>query len=68
MKAAIAMFCGTAALATAVGFGGLDVSPAGGASTTTHPSSPAFGNASVPGGDGVIHHAILTSCISHLDC
>jgi hypothetical protein len=71
MKTAIAMFSGTAALAIAVGFGGLGVSPAGGASTTAHvtapPSSsatPALGKA--PASD--VHHVVLTSCISGLDC
>ena len=70
MKTAIAMFSGTAALAIAVGFGSLGVSPGSGASPTTQPSSsakPALGStARTPAGD--VHRVILTGCIGGLDC
>ncbi len=71
MKTAIATFSGAAALAVAVGFGGLGVSPAGGASPVTHPSASvpsALGTGSAPGGHGEVHHAVLIGCIAGLDC
>ncbi|OBH35814.1 hypothetical protein A5692_11120 [Mycobacterium sp. E342] len=65
IKTAVAVFGGTSAVALAVGFGGVGVGPAGGASApAAHtPSSTA---ATVT--TGGIHVATLASCVSGLDC
>ncbi len=68
IKMAIAVFGGAAAVVLAVGFGGVGVSPMGGASTApTHPSSsvtPARPETAAPG----VHIATLTGCVAGLDC
>jgi hypothetical protein len=61
-KAAIAMFGGATALAVTVGFGGVGVGPAGGASPTTQSVPPAA--AHHPG----VHAATLTGCIPGENC
>jgi hypothetical protein len=62
----IAMFGSAAALAFAVGFGGVGVSPVGNTPTTTHPapSAAAVPAHAAPG----VHYANLTGCVSGLDC
>ncbi|OBH01018.1 MULTISPECIES: hypothetical protein [unclassified Mycobacterium] len=64
IKTAVAVFGGMSAIALAVGFGGVGVDPAGGASApAAHtPSSTA---AATTGGT---HVATLASCVSGLDC
>jgi hypothetical protein len=68
-KMTITTFSGVAALAFAVGFGGLGASPvvpapapAAHASSSVAPAAP---NALAP---SAVHQAILTGCISGLDC
>ncbi|OBK43101.1 hypothetical protein [Mycobacterium sp. 1081908.1] len=72
VKTAIAMFGGTTALALAVGFGGVGVSPVGGApAPTTHASSSvtsAHPDAVAPAGGAGVQAATLASCVSGLDC
>jgi hypothetical protein len=52
----IAMFGSAAALAFAVGFGGVGVSPPGNTpTTTTHPATS-------------VHFATLTGCVAGLNC
>ena len=63
----IAMFGSAAALAFAVGFGGVGVSSLGNTPTTTAHPAPRAAAASVPAAPGV-HYANLTSCIPGLDC
>jgi hypothetical protein len=62
----IAMFGGAAALAFAVGFGGVGVSSLGNTPTTTHsvPSAPAATANAAPG----VHYATLAGCVAGLDC
>ncbi len=71
-RTAVAIFGGAAALALTVGFGGIDLSPAGSASATpTHASSSvtqARPNAATPAPDAGVHTATLTGCIAGLDC
>ncbi|GBG39026.1 hypothetical protein [Mycobacterium montefiorense] len=66
-KMTITTFGAAAALAFAVGFGGLGASPAAAApAPATHaPSSVTPANASAPGS---IHQAVLIACISGLNC
>jgi hypothetical protein len=66
-KMTITTFSGAAALAFAVGFGGLGASPvtpapAAHASSSVAPAAP---NAPAP---SAVHQAILTGCIAGLDC
>lgn len=71
MKTATAMFSGTAALAIAVGLGGLGVSPARSASTTAHVTAPPSSSATPALGKAPaseVHHIVVTSCIAGLDC
>ncbi len=65
IKSAVAVFGGMAALAVTVGFGGVGVSPTGGAAT--HPSSGSTPARTVATGAGA-HLATLASCVSGLDC
>ena len=63
----IALFGGAAALAFAVGFGGIGVSAANslGNTPTTHPAPPA---ASAPAHAAPnVHNATLVACVSGLD-
>jgi hypothetical protein len=61
-----AMFSTAAALAFAVGFGGVGVSSLGDTPTNTHPA-PHAASAPVHTAPGV-HYANLTACVSGLDC
>jgi hypothetical protein len=63
----IAMLGSAAALAFAVGFGGVGVSPLGNTPTTTAHPAPRAAAASAPAAPGV-HYATLTGCIAGLDC
>jgi hypothetical protein len=71
-KATIAMFGGAAALAVAVGFGGVAISQVGGsATTTTHPSTsvtPARPDVDALAGHAGVHPATLTGCIPGANC
>jgi hypothetical protein len=65
------VFGGAAALAMTLGFGGVGVSPIGGASTTaTHqsPGAAAVHPNAAPAAGTVVHTATLTGCVSGLDC
>lgn len=73
-KTALTMFGGAAALAVAVGFGGVAANTVASALPTTLPTTssvtPALPNAATtgsPSGSGV-HIATLTGCVSGLDC
>jgi hypothetical protein len=71
-KTAIKMFGGVAAVAIAVGLGGVGVDALSSTPTTGHLSSqvvpaPAASGSSAGSGSGV-HAATLTGCISGLDC
>jgi hypothetical protein len=66
----IALFGGAAALAFAVGFGGLGVSAANslGNTPTGHPGHPAPPAASAPAHAAPnVHNATLVACVSGLD-
>ncbi|WP_167374025.1 hypothetical protein [Mycobacterium paraffinicum] len=63
MRTAVAVFGGMAAVALAVGFGGLGVSPTGAAAT--HSPSAITSAPSVASGG---HPATLAGCVSGLDC
>jgi hypothetical protein len=66
-KKTIAMFGGAAALAFALGFGGVGVSSLG--SMTTPATQPAPSAAPVPAKAAAgVHFATLTNCVSGLDC
>jgi hypothetical protein len=66
-KKTIAKFGGAAALAFAVGFGGVGANPPGNTTTpTTHPA-PSAAPAPAKPASGV-HTATLTGCIAGLDC
>ena len=70
-KTAVAMFGGAAALALTVGFGGVGVSPVGGGTVTTHPSTsvaPPHRQMVAPAGHAGVHTAILTGCIPRANC
>jgi hypothetical protein len=62
----IAMFGGAAALALAVGFGGVGVSSMGDTPTTAHPA-PRVAAAPAHAAPGV-HYATLAGCVVGLDC
>ncbi|GLE53335.1 hypothetical protein [Mycobacterium montefiorense] len=64
-KMTITTFGAAAALAFAVGFGGLGASPAAAAPATHAPSIVTPANASAPGS---VHQAVLIACISGLNC
>ena len=67
-KKALAMFVGAAALAFAVGFGGVGVSSLDNTTAaTTHPASSVAPAAAQTPASGV-HVATLTGCVSGLDC
>jgi hypothetical protein len=72
VKKAIALFGGTAVLAASVGFVGVGVSPMAAASTpAAHPSPRAavvHPDATAPVGGTDVHSAVLTACVSGLDC
>ena len=63
----IAMFGSAAALAFAVGFGGVGVSSLGNTPTTTAHPAPRAAAAPSTAAPGV-HYANLTSCVAGLDC
>ncbi|WP_156749467.1 hypothetical protein [Mycobacterium sp. E1747] len=63
MRTMVAVFGGMAAVALAVGFGGLDVSPTGAAAT--HKPSAVTSAPAVASG---VHPATLAGCVSGLDC
>jgi hypothetical protein len=63
----IAMFGGAAALAFAVGFGGVDVGSLGNTPTTAAHPTPSTAVAPANAAPGV-HFATLTGCIAGLDC
>ena len=63
----IAIFGGAAALAFAVGFGGVGVNSVGNTPTTNAPSAPSVAPAPAHPAAGV-HYANLTGCIAGLDC
>ena len=63
----IAMFGSAAALALAVGFGGVGVNSLGNTPTTNAPSAPSVAPAPAHPASGV-HYANLTGCIPSLDC
>jgi hypothetical protein len=66
-KKTMAMFGGAAALAFAVGFGGIEVSSLGNTTTpTTHPAT-SVAPAPAKAASGV-HIATLTGCIGGLNC
>jgi len=71
-KTAIKMFGSAAAIAAAVGLGGVGVNAAGSTPSTGHALSsvipaPAATGSSTGSGSGV-HNATLTGCVSGLDC
>ena len=72
VKKAIALFGGTAVLAASVGFVGVGVSPMAAASTpAAHPSTSAtvaHPDSTTPAGGTGVHTAVLTACVSGLDC
>lgn len=68
-KMTITTFSGAAAVAFAVGFGGIGATPnmstpapAAHASSTVAPAVP------TAAGDGRVHQAVLTGCVAGLDC
>ncbi|WP_156737997.1 hypothetical protein [Mycobacterium scrofulaceum] len=63
MRTAVALFGGMAAVALAIGFGALGVSPAGAAAT----HSPS-GITPAPAVASGVHPATLAGCVSGLDC
>lgn len=66
-KKTLAVLGGAAALAVAVGFGGVTVNSPSNTTTRTPPS----GVSGVPAPNIAthgVHRATLTGCISHLDC
>ena len=71
-KKAIALFGATAVLAASVGFVGVGASPMAAASTpAAHPSpsaTVAHPDATAPAGGTGVHTAVLTACVSGLDC
>jgi hypothetical protein len=71
-KMKIATFGGAAALALAVGFGGVGAGPVGNTpATTAHTSShvaPAPAPGAVANGGAEVHPATLTGCVAGLDC
>jgi hypothetical protein len=71
-KMKIATFGGAAALALAVGFGGVSAGLVGNTpATTTHASShaaPAPAPGAVANGGAGVHTATLTGCVTGLDC
>jgi hypothetical protein len=73
-KTALTMFGGAAALAVAVGFGGIAANTVANALPASLPTTsgvtPALPNAATPGSPSgnTVHHAVLTGCISGLDC
>ena len=62
----IAMFGSAAALAFAVGFGGIGVSALGNTPTTPTHAAPPVAAAPAPASN--VHDATLTGCISGLGC
>ncbi len=68
-KMTITTFSGAAVLAFAVGFGGLGASPVAAApAPASHASSSVTPTAPNPTAAGSVHQAVLTGCISGLDC
>ncbi len=72
-KTAVAMSGGVVAVVLTVGFGGSGLSPAGGAGSTTQPSSSLTQalpkpKTATPERSAGIHIATLTGCVSGLDC
>lgn len=66
-KMTITTFSGAAALAFAVGFGGLGASPVDAApAPASHASSSVAPASAAPAGS--VHQAVLAACISGLNC
>lgn len=68
-KMTITTFSGAAAVAFAVGFGGIGATPnMSTPAPTTHASSSVAPAVAGAPGNGGVHQAVLTGCISGLDC